>query len=60
LNYADRPLEARIRIPEKAKINEPWTTNGKASADMIEIIQVFEVKTGKDVTELYKNKGRNP
>jgi hypothetical protein len=51
--YADRPLEARIRIPENAKINEPWATDGKASADMIEIIQVFDVKTGKDVTNQY-------
>ena len=54
VNYSDRPLEARIRIPEKAKINEPWATDGKASADMINIIQVFDVKTGKDVTEEYK------
>jgi hypothetical protein len=54
INYPDRPLEAKIRIPEGAKINEPWTTDGKASADMIEIIQVFDVKTGKDVTEQYK------
>ena len=55
VNYPERPLEARIRIPEKAKINEPWATDGKASADMIEILQVFDVATGKkDVTEKYK------
>jgi hypothetical protein len=54
VNYANRPLEARIRIPEGAKINEPWTTDGKASADMIEILQVFEVATGKDVTDQYR------
>ena len=52
--YPDRPLEAKIRIPEDAKINEPWATDGKASADRIEIILVFDVKTGKDVTEDYK------
>jgi len=56
-NYPNRPLEAKIRIPEGAKINEPWATNGKASADMIEIIQVFDVKTGEDVTEKYKQGG---
>lgn len=54
LNYSDRPLEAKIRIPENAKINEPWATDGKASADMIEIIQVFNVETGEDVTEQYR------
>jgi hypothetical protein len=54
VNYSDRPLEARIRIPEGAKINEPWTTDGKASADMIEILQVFEVATGLEVTDDYR------
>ena len=54
VNYSSRPLEAKIRIPEGAKINEPWTTDGKASADMIEILQVFEVLTGNDVTAQYK------
>ena len=51
VNYPDRPLEAKIRIPIDAKINEPWATDGKASADMIEILQVFDTKTGEDVTE---------
>jgi hypothetical protein len=54
VNYSSRPLESKIRIPEGAKINEPWTTDGKASADMIEILQVFEVLTGNDVTAQYK------
>jgi len=54
VNYGDRPLEAKIRIPEDAKINEPWATDGKASADTIEIIQVFDVATGTDVTEQYR------
>jgi hypothetical protein len=58
VNYPDRPLEARIRIPEGAKINEPWATDGKASADRIEILQVFDVKTGKDVTDEYRQAGR--
>ena len=56
VNFSDRPLEARIRIPEGAKINEPWATDGKASADMIEILQIFDVKTGEDVTEKYRRK----
>ena len=55
VNYPDRPLEALIRIPEDAKINEPWATDGKASADKIEILQVFDVATGEDVTELYRD-----
>jgi uncharacterized protein YjbI with pentapeptide repeats len=54
LNYPERPLEALIRIPDDAKINEPWATDGKASADKIEILQVFDVATGEDVTEQYK------
>ena len=54
VNYADRPLEAKIMIPLDAKINEPWTTDGKASADKIEILQVFDVKTGVDVTKQYQ------
>jgi len=57
LAFSDRPLEAKIRIPENAKINEPWATDGKASADMIDILQVFEVATGKDVTNQYRKKG---
>jgi hypothetical protein len=53
-NYAERPLEAHIRIPLDAKINEPWATDGKASADKIEILQVFDVATGKDVTKKFR------
>jgi hypothetical protein len=52
--YFDRPYEAKIRIPIDAKINEPWATDGKASADKIEILQVYEIKTGRDVTEYFK------
>ena len=54
--YFSRPYEALIRIPNDAKINEPWTTDGKASADKIEILQVFEVATGKDVTDEFRKK----
>ena len=52
--YSERPLEAKIHIPMDAKINEPWATDGKSSADKIEILQVFDVATGKDVTEQYR------
>jgi len=52
--YPRRPLEARIRIPLDAKICEPWSTDGKASADRIEILQVYDVATGEDVTEKYR------
>jgi hypothetical protein len=54
LNYSERPLEALIRIPDNAKVNEPWATDGKASADKIEILQVFDVATGEDVTDQYR------
>ena len=53
-NFPDRPLEALVRIPEDAQINEPWATYGDASADKIEILQVFDTKTGEDVTEKYR------
>jgi hypothetical protein len=53
VNYGDRPLEARIRIPENAQVNEPWATDGKASASAIEILQVFDTETGTDVTDQY-------
>ena len=56
LNYSNRPLEARIRIPEGAQVNEPWATDGKASASAIEILQVFDTKTGEDVTDQYRRK----
>jgi hypothetical protein len=51
--YPNRPLEAHIRIPMDANINEPWATDGKASASAIEILQVFDVTTGEDVTQQY-------
>ena len=54
VNYPDRPLEARIRIPMDAQVNEPWATDGKASADKIEILQVFDTTTGEDVTDQYR------
>lgn len=53
LSYPTRPLEARVRIPVDAQINEPWATNGKASASAIEILQVFDTATGEDVTAKY-------
>ena len=54
VNYPDRPLEALIRIPLDAQINEPWTTDGKSSADKIEILQIWDTKTGEDVTWQYQ------
>jgi hypothetical protein len=54
VNYPDRPYEALIRIPEDAKINEPWATDGKASANKIEIIKVWETDTGKEVTDNFR------
>ena len=53
-NYESRRFEAKIQIPKNANINEPWATDGKASSDMIKIIQVFDTTTGKDVTKELK------
>jgi len=60
VNYSNRPLEARIRIPDDAQINEPWATDGKASASAIEILQVFDVVTGKDVTNQFRRPEDKP
>ena len=35
------------------QINEPWTTDGKASANAIIIVQIWDTETGEDVTEKY-------
>ena len=58
-NYSNRPFEALIKIPTKdeypeIQINEPWTTDGKASANAIIIVQIWDVSSGKDVTDRYK------
>ena len=52
-DYGSRRYMALIRIPTKEEyepieINEPWATDGKASASAIIIEKVFE--DGKDVT----------
>jgi hypothetical protein len=52
--YGDRPYLCKIRIPEDAKINEPWATDGKASADKIEIVQVLRMDSEEDVTHLLR------
>ena len=51
--YPNRPLEALIQIPEDAQINEPWASDGKASADKIIIHKVFDTETGEEVTDQY-------
>ena len=55
VNYSERTYLAKIQIPKNAKINEPWATDGKVSADMIKIIQVWDIN-GNDVTEEFKNR----
>jgi uncharacterized protein YjbI with pentapeptide repeats len=54
LNYGERPYLCKIRIPEGAEINEPWATNGKASASMIEILDVYDMQTEKKITAQFK------
>ena len=58
VNYPERPLEALILIPEGAQINEPWASDGNASADMIEILQIFDTTTGEDITYQFKGGGQ--
>ena len=53
-NYGERKYLCKIRIPEDAKINEPWATDGKASADKIEIVQVLLMTTEEDVTDEFR------
>jgi hypothetical protein len=52
--YPDRPLEALIQIPEDAQVNEPWASDGAATADKIVILKVFDTSTGADVTDRYR------
>jgi hypothetical protein len=57
--YGDRQYLCLIRIPtkeeyEQIEINEPWATDGKASASAIIIEKVFDIKDGdKDVTDRF-------
>ncbi len=57
--YGDRRYLCLIRIPtkeeyENTEINEPWATDGKASASAIIIEKVFDTKDGdKDVTDRF-------
>ena len=52
--YGERKYLCKIRIPEDAQINEPWATDGKASADKIEIVQVLLMKKEEDVTKQFQ------
>jgi hypothetical protein len=49
----ERMYLCKIRIPEDAQINEPWATDGKASADKIEIVQILLMDTEEDVTHQF-------
>ena len=49
-NFGERKYLCKIRIPEDAQINEPWATDGKASADKIEIVQILLMDGEEDVT----------
>ena len=56
--YGNRPYMCLIRIPTKEEydsieINEPWATDGKASASAIIIEKVFDMKTNEDLTEMF-------
>jgi hypothetical protein len=49
----ERKYLCKIRIPDDAQINEPWATDGKASAGKIEIVQILLMKTDEDVTKKF-------
>lgn len=49
-HYFHRDYLCKIRIPEWAEVNEPYGSDGKASASAIEILQVFLMESGEDVT----------
>jgi len=55
LHYDQRPLECLIKIPKDAEVNEPWATDGKASASAIIIVKIIDTRTGKDITRKFKN-----
>jgi len=55
LHYNERRYEVKIQIPKDALINEPWATDGKASASSIKIVQVIDTETEKDVTKKFRN-----
>jgi hypothetical protein len=61
LHYGERRYSCLIRIPlkeeyESVEINEPWATDGKASASAIIIEKVYDMEDGgKDVTEQFVN-----
>ena len=56
INYGERKYLCKIRIPENAIVNEPWATDGKASADKIEIVQILLMATEEDVTGEFTKK----
>ncbi len=53
LNLSSFSVEALIRIPEDALINEPWATEGQASANKIIVEKLFDAETGNDITANY-------
>jgi hypothetical protein len=61
VNYDIRRYSCLIKIPTKEEypgieINEPWATDGKASASAIIIEKVYDMADGeKDVTEKFIN-----
>ena len=54
--YGNRLYEVKIQIPKGAQINEPWATDGKASASKIKIVKVINSQTGEDVTKNFYKK----
>jgi hypothetical protein len=50
-----------VKIPTKEEypdiqINEPWTSDGKASANALIVVQIIDTRTGEDVTDQFREK----
>jgi len=54
-NWSHNPYLCKVRIPKDAKINNPWANDGKASVDRLEILAVYNMKTGEDVTARFED-----
>lgn len=53
INWRSKYL-CKVQVPLSAKINNPWATDGKASVDRLKILKVYDMETGEDLTEIFK------
>jgi len=53
-HWSDAKYICKVQIPDDAQINNPWATDGKASADKLIVLAVYDMRTGEDVTEQFQ------